>query len=1045
MPSNCLEHDVLARFVEGMLAPELADNVISHLSECPHCETAVDELHRSSTSQDPLIARFRQVVSELPFQAEFESAGVVDRVRERLSVQGLRPDDTNSEKCNVPLPERLRDYQLLENLGVGGMGVVYRARHTRLDRIVALKMIRPDRVNSAASRERFAREMKAAGQLEHPNVVRALDAGEASGQHFLAMEFVDGDTLTKLVQNEGPLPIDESCRIIAEAAAGLQHIHESGLVHRDIKPSNLMRCRFNGDDDDAEKLPEQRRGTGAVKILDLGLALLAEREADGLTSHDQVMGTYDYIAPEQARRSHEVDIRADIYSLGCTFYFLLTASPPFPDASPAEKLVAHQLESPTPLRQRREDVPEAVAAIVQRMMSKSADDRFATPAEVVVALNSTGDGSIPAKKIPLRCAVKKAHPRSTIKKLVGVMIGLLALVGLTALLMAKITINTPQGDVVVELAEGIDARELRMEVIGNGQIHIADADNNWKIQIKEGTYRARLLGGMDELELKPDRIRVLRGEIQRVSIAFRPPAPKPYAEEFVSAEREVAIWVLSVNGKVACYCNPDKYVTTVEKLPVEPIELHSIDLTGATWAQEDLQRLSALPNLDRLILGPPRNFTPENSRENPNENRFQITSEGIETLSNMPTLRVLHCQDIPLDDDLLMRFASARQVRLMAISGSAKISHEQLDRLREALPKVRIFSDVDQSLTDMAIDQAKEDLLPVAIDRRVARWVISLHGHVCVDSDVNAQLVEREQLPTESFRLTTIDLRGCRISTADLRRLSGLKDLWRLYLGALWGPTGLDASTIDLLATCDLPNLKKLYIYHVPIGNDGLKNLKRLPHVFELALHGTAITDDGLKSVAELPDLQYLYLDRTKVTGSGLVHLAGHDIQALFLVETPLTEAAFVTLPDWPNLDTLRIDGTPVTDRAIGSLSRYPTLQDLGLNLLTNTSHKAWSVFEHLPELRKVRFRVNQNSVDDRLFAHLAHCKKLEHLDLEKCQISDAGLMLLDNPSLKYLDLRNCPRLTAPGVNELKQRRPDCRILSNFDASHTPRRSPTRN
>ncbi|MFK8114378.1 MAG: protein kinase [Rubripirellula sp.] len=1040
MPSNCLEHDVLARFAEGMLAPDVADSVISHLSECPHCETAVDELHRGSTSQDPLIATFRQVVSELPFQAEFESAGVVDRVRAHLSVEGLNSKDTNSEKCDVPLPERLRDYQLLDNLGDGGMGVVFRARHTRLDRIVALKLIRPDRVNSAASRERFAREMKAAGQLEHPNVVRALDAGEASGQHFLAMEFVDGDTLTKLVQNEGPLPIDESCRIIAEAAAGLQHIHKSGLVHRDIKPSNLMRCRFNGDDD-SEKLPEQSRGPGAVKILDLGLALLTEREADGLTSHDQVMGTYDYIAPEQARRSHEVDIRADIYSLGCTFYFLLTGSPPFPDASPAEKLVAHQLESPTPLRQYREDVPEAVSVIVQRMMSKSADDRFATPAEVVVALNSNGDGSIPGKRTPQRRAVKQALSRSAIKKLVGAIIGLFALAGLIALLMAKITISTPQGDVVVKLAEGVDAEDLRMEVIGNGQIHIADADNNWKIHIKEGTYRARLLGGMDELELKPDRIHVIRDEIQRVSVTLRPPAPKPHVEEFVSVEREVARWVLSVDGKVACYRNQDKYITTVEKLPAEPLELHSIDLTGAAWALEDIQRLPTLPNLDRLIIGPPKNPTPENS----NETGFQFTSEVTETLSNLPTLRVLHFRNVPLDDDLLLQFSSARQVRLMTISGSAKISHEQLDRLREALPEVRILSDVDQSLTDTTIDQAKEDLPPVAIDRRVARWVISLHGDVCVNKEVNVQLVESEQLPTESFQLTTIDLRGCRISTEELRRLNGLDSLWRLYLGALWGPTGLNSNTIDVLATCDMPNLKKLYIYHVPIGNDGLKNLKRIPHVFELALDGTAITDEGLASVAELPELHNLLLDHTKITGSGLVHLAGHDIQTLQLVETPLTEAAFVTMPDWPNLDTLRIDGTPLTDRAIQSLSRYPTLRDLGLNLLTNTSHKAWSVFEHLPELTKVRFRVNPNSVDDRLFAHLAHCKKLEHLDLELCQISDVGLKRLDNPSLKYLDLRTCPRLTSPGVNELKQRRPDCRIISNFDASRTPPRSPITN
>ena len=375
MVTTCLERDVLERLVAGTLSAHLADSVMRHLEECASCESVVEALESESKAGDSLLAELKHAKSQLGEISPEEAERVIQRVKAGLSTNGGPLADTREELSS--LPQQIRDYELLESLGDGGMGMVYRARHTRLDRIVALKLIRPDRLASENARDRFDREMKAAGLLEHPNVVRALDAGEFAGQHFLAMDYVNGETLAEVVEREGPLPVSKCCHMVAQAASGLQHIHESGLVHRDIKPSNLMWCPSL----------EETTGPGQLKILDLGLALLSDDGADSdLTSHDQVMGTYDYIAPEQARRSHDVDIRADIYSLGCTFYFLLTGQPPFSNASIAEKLVAHQLESPTSITELRPDVPAEVAAVVDRMMAKSVDDRFCSPTEILAAL-----------------------------------------------------------------------------------------------------------------------------------------------------------------------------------------------------------------------------------------------------------------------------------------------------------------------------------------------------------------------------------------------------------------------------------------------------------------------------------------------------------------------------------------------------------------------------------------------------------------------------------------------------------------------------------
>lgn len=269
----------------------------------------------------------------------------------------------------------LGSYVLLERLGQGGMGTVFKARNWKYGRIVALKVIRKERLDNPEAIRRFEREVRAVAALAHPNIVHAHDADQVAGTHLLVMDYVEGTDLARLVKKNGPLPAAQACEYIRQTALGLQHAHERGLVHRDIKPGNLL-VTADG---------------AVVKILDLGLARLDQPPIDGgrstlVTQEGTVVGTPDYLAPEQARQSHTADIRADLYSLGCVFYCLLTGRPPFPGGSIMDKILKHQSQQPKPLEQMRPDVPPRVAAIVRKLMAKKPEERYQAPMEVATAL-----------------------------------------------------------------------------------------------------------------------------------------------------------------------------------------------------------------------------------------------------------------------------------------------------------------------------------------------------------------------------------------------------------------------------------------------------------------------------------------------------------------------------------------------------------------------------------------------------------------------------------------------------------------------------------
>ncbi|MBC7855884.1 MAG: protein kinase [Pirellulaceae bacterium] len=277
-------------------------------------------------------------------------------------------------------------YRVLEMLGEGGMGTVYKAQDTNLDRVVAIKVLPAGRLHDADAIARFQREAKALARLSHPHIIQAYDSGSDQGRHFLVMEFVEGLGLDKVLRQHGALAPSVAADFMHQAAVGLEHAHEKGLVHRDLKPANLLMAGVFPQK--ASKPTGSKSSPPVVKILDLGLArFLQDQLGDRqLTQEGAGMGTPDYMAPEQFRDALNADVRSDIYGLGCTLYHLIGGQVPFPGSSFSEKALAHAKKEPIPLEERCPEVPAGLAIAVAKMMAKLPQERFQTAGEVALAL-----------------------------------------------------------------------------------------------------------------------------------------------------------------------------------------------------------------------------------------------------------------------------------------------------------------------------------------------------------------------------------------------------------------------------------------------------------------------------------------------------------------------------------------------------------------------------------------------------------------------------------------------------------------------------------
>ena len=309
-----------------------------------------------------------------------ESAGLDDRdaLGDFLEQIGLITAFQAGELRNQRVADLVMDnYLILDRLGEGGMGTVFRARHKRMRRIVAIKVLNPEIQENPDHLQRFQREIETLARLNHPGVIQAYDANFGTSGFFLVLEFVEGSDLDGIVRKHGPLPVSEAIDAMIQSAKALQYVHDQGMVHRDIKPQNLMRNR-----------------QGSIKVADLGLVRLTESESSddhnkqGLTQQFTIAGTLEFMAPEQAENTSGVDNRADIYSLGCSFYYILAGKNVYTGKSVMDKLMAHMTHPIPSLRECRTDVSEKLDAIFKKMVAKTVDQRYQTMNEVIADLEN---------------------------------------------------------------------------------------------------------------------------------------------------------------------------------------------------------------------------------------------------------------------------------------------------------------------------------------------------------------------------------------------------------------------------------------------------------------------------------------------------------------------------------------------------------------------------------------------------------------------------------------------------------------------------------
>jgi WD40 repeat protein len=530
----------LTAFTLGTLDKEAQAPIEAHVASCTSCqERAANapgdgfvELLRSayartSRGADTFAEAAAQVQTPVLFAAVAGTEALAPAVVPAVPAESGCPEAPDAIPPELARHER---YRVVRLLGAGGMGAVYEAVHRVMQRPVALKVINRAYTANAAARERFRREVRTAARLSHPHIVATYDAEDVGDTLFLVMEYVEGTDLGRLVQERGPLPVDRACEYVRQAALGLQYAFEQGMVHRDLKPRNLMLT------------PD-----GRVKILDFGLARFASEAASaaGVTGTGVVLGTVDYIAPEQADDAHEADIRCDIYSLGCTLYHLLAGQPPFPAGTPIQKVMAHVQKKPQPLTELRPDLPEGIMPVLERMMAKNPRDRYQTPAEVAFALKpftvATAVARAPRSRPRRRATddgrtvlLEKAPVRfRTRRRFVIAAATLLFLV--TGLLGAAVyRIATDKGELVIQT----DSEDVEVVVSKGGKVvKVIDTKSGKHVTLSSGDYELALKDGQEGQKVAPDKMTLKRGEAVLATITRRdkpgdglterPPAGKP--------------------------------------------------------------------------------------------------------------------------------------------------------------------------------------------------------------------------------------------------------------------------------------------------------------------------------------------------------------------------------------------------------------------------------------------------------------------------------------------------------------------------------------
>ncbi len=502
--SSHLSEDLLNAYLLGTLRDDELESVEQHLSECRDCAAQAAEMQPRDSLMELLTAAAKSAAATQQFAGQ-ATLGTLHARDISTSVCGtmLEADAAARSSDTEPIPPQLlnhRRYRVIRMLGRGGMGSVCLARHLLLGRLVALKMLRGDWMQKPSTVERFDREIRAAAKPNHSNIATVHDAEQIGDSHFLVMEYVDGQTLAEIVSH-GPLPTVDACRAVRDAANGLAHAHAARLIHRDVKPGNMMRT-----------------SSGETKILDFGLVVSPE-ETSSLTAPNLVMGTPDYISPEQAEDPHSADERSDIYSLGCTLFHLLTGHVPFPESSVVRKIDAHRSIEPAAI----ETIPDGLWRLLSQMMDKEPLRRIQSAAQVAQELgpyccepNQEIQSQIETM-LPSAELSNAAHlvSRDKLRKWLWYAIFSLAVLFTGAVYY----IQTDYGELRINTVSD----EISVVVRQSGRVvTIIDTRAKQRVRLRSGHYELEIQGNLKTLQIDGDQITLSRGKTAVAAISWIP-------------------------------------------------------------------------------------------------------------------------------------------------------------------------------------------------------------------------------------------------------------------------------------------------------------------------------------------------------------------------------------------------------------------------------------------------------------------------------------------------------------------------------------------
>lgn len=952
----------------------------------------------------------------------------------------------------------LGNYVIVDKLGEGGMGMVFRARHRRMKRTVALKVLPPEMIRSNDAVQRFHREVEAAAKLTHPHIAAAYDADESDGIHFLVMELVDGPNLSSYIKGAGSMTPAAAAAVISQAARGLAHAHAQGIVHRDIKPGNLLINR-----------------EGTVKILDMGLAQLkAEGDEDPnraeLTQSGRVMGTVDYMAPEQALDAKRVDHRADIYSLGCTLYYLLTGKPMSPEGTLTQKLLWHQNSPVSSLRESLPQVPESLDAVFQQMVAKKPEDRQSSMVEVIRQLDAC-IAELPKEDLELRdigvflnvggpstegggwaagvtmverpTMADGGQPLSTPDKkgptgistwisVLGVALIVLAIIPIVWFSMGgsnqQALLRFPQeakdlelrvdGKVVSPVAGTGDHRDYLVVPVepGRHEVEVVKAGSppfKKSVEIAAGghddlqpTFGPKVVG--NDPGVKPV------DPMNPVDPGTNVPAARPFEKLLVHIfQKGGSVTVVDSKG------GSPLTATKLEELPAGSFEIRGIVLPGPSVDDKALDPLTEVKSLQELSLS-----------------GSAITNGGLLTILPLKNLTSLDLSETRIGDPALADVARLSSLTSLNLR-KTEITNVGIKSL-VALPKLEKLILKDTRIGDAACDhlgsmpalkevvlngtfvtdKGYDALLPKLGDK--ITWdgrdpqravALALFGSarsatlsVTTTNGNNVEVKNAGDLPEPRFKVVSIDLSGNpEVGDKELAQIAKLDSLENLKLGG----TGITSAGLAQLH--GLKSLKEVDLGSLQLAKpavDGLKNalgdkvVKIKPSSDIVAAH--RLVELKGKVTVETPDGESIRdVATAEELPKGLFTLRQADLRGLPAVN----DEALVVLKDLVGLQALILEGTSASDATLANLAGCKSLRKLNLNQtqVTPAGIPALARLKSLQELNLAGLPLNGDSL-----RQLAALDGLTHLSLADTKLTSAGLANLTAfPKLTWLSLAN--------------------------------------